>query len=63
MSFFLYCGEVINVINFERKKILPLTQNNLSLHQDALTCYICGKIFLEKIVRDKNYKTIRDYCH
>ena len=36
--------------------MLPLTQNKLSLHQDATTCYICGKIFLKKIVREKNYQ-------
>ena len=52
----LYCGEVIIGINFERKKMLPLTQNKLSLPQDATTCYICGKIFLEKIAREKNYQ-------
>ena len=59
----LYRGEVLNVINFERKKMLPLTQNELNLHQGATTCYICGKLFLEKIDRDKNYQKIRDHCH
>ena len=28
----LYRGEEINVITFERKKMLPLTQNELNLH-------------------------------
>ena len=61
----LYCGEdcmknvctslrehATNVINFEKKKMLPLTKKELKLHQDTTECYICGKRFF---ANDKNY--------
>ena len=35
----------------------------LKSHQYARTCYICGKIFLKNIAKDKNYRKIRDHCH
>ena len=48
-----------NVINFEKKKILPLRKKQLKLHHNATSCYICGK----KFVRYKNYWNFRDLCH
>ena len=57
----LYCGkdcmkkfctslreDVKNINDFEKKKILPLTKEELKLHQNVKVCYICGKIMLEK---------------
>ena len=32
-----------NVINFEKKKMLLLTEKELKLHQDAIQCYISRK--------------------
>ena len=32
-----------NIIDFEKKKMLPLTIAELKSHQDANVCYICGK--------------------
>ena len=32
-----------NIIDFEKKKMLPLTKEELKSHQDAKVCYICGK--------------------
>ena len=34
---------VKNIIDFEKKKLLPFTKENLNSHQDAKVCYICGK--------------------
>ena len=51
-----------NVINLERQKVLPLTKKELTLHQDATTCYICGKIFFKELAKDKNYRKVRDHC-
>ena len=34
---------VKNIIDFEKKKLLPFTKENLKSHQDAKVCYICGK--------------------
>ena len=36
-----------NVINFEKKKMLPLTKEELKSHQDANVCCICGKRILK----------------
>ena len=50
-----------NVINFEKKNMLPLTKEELKLHQDA--CHICGKRILNKFANDKNYQKVKDNCH
>ena len=42
------------ITNFENK-MLPLTKEELKLHQDARNCYICGKRILEKLAKNKNY--------
>ena len=55
--------DAANVINFEKKKMLTLTKKELKLHHDATECYICGKRFLKKFVKDKNYRKEREHCH
>ena len=45
-----------NIIDLERKKILPLTKEELKPHQEEKVCYTCGK-------RIENYGKIRDLCH
>ena len=37
-----------NVINFDRKKMLPLTKKELEVHKDATTCYLCGESIPKK---------------
>ena len=37
-----------NVMNYEKKKMLPLTKRTLNLHQDMRECYICRKKILKK---------------
>ena len=32
-----------NIIDFEKKKMLPITKEELKSHRDAKVCYICGK--------------------
>ena len=49
-----------NIIDFEKKKMLLLTTEELESHQDAKDCYICGKRTLKKF---KNYRKVRDHCH
>ena len=36
------------IINFERKKMLLLTKEELKSHQDAKVCCICGRRILKK---------------
>ena len=43
--------------------MLPLTKEELKLHQDATNCYICGKRILKKLPRSKSYWKVRDHCH
>ena len=52
-----------NIIDFEKKSKLPLTKEELKLHQDAKVCYICGKRILKKFAKDKNYRKVIDHCH
>ena len=33
-----------NIIDFEKKKLLPLTKEGLKSHQDAKVCYICRNV-------------------
>ena len=51
-----------NVIDFEKKKKLPLKEEVKS-HQDAKVCYICGKRILKKLSKSINYRKVRDHCH
>ena len=50
------------LIDFERKKMLPLTKKELKSHEDAKEWYICGKR-IQKISKNIKYRKIRDYCH
>ena len=52
-----------NIIDFEKRKLLPLTKEELKSDQDAKLCYICGKIFIKKFANDKNYRKVRDHSH
>ena len=52
-----------NVINFEKKKMLPLTKQELKSYQYAKVYYICGKRFLKKFTNAKNYQKVRDHFH
>ena len=38
-----------NIIDFEKKKMLPLTKEEVKSHQDPKVCYISGKTFLKKV--------------
>ena len=52
-----------NIIDFEKKKMLSLTKEELKSYQDRKMCYICGKRFLKKFPNDKNYRKVRSHCH
>ena len=45
-----------NIIDFEKKKMLPLTKEELKSHQD-------GKRILKKLCKNINYQKVRDHCH
>ena len=52
-----------NIIDSEKKKMLPRTKEELKSHQDAKVCYICGKRILKKFAKYKNYQKVGDHCH
>ena len=51
------------LIEFEKKKIIPLTNEELKSHEDARICYICWKCFLKKLAEDINHRKVRNHCH
>ena len=52
-----------SMINFERKKILPLTKTQLKSQQDAKVCHSCGKIFNKNFATDNNCHKVIGHCH
>ena len=57
------------IINYEKKKIIPLTTEEKINYNDRKVCYICEKEFdtidatkSSSLERKKNYK-VRDHCH
>ena len=51
------------IIDFEKKKILPLTKEELKSNQDAKVCYICGNKIFKKLFKSINYRKVRYHCY
>ena len=51
---------VSKIINYEKKKMIPLTTEEKIYHNKQKICYICKKEFNNN--EKKNYK-VRDHCH
>ena len=51
---------VSKIINYEKKKMIPLTTEEKIYHTKQKICYICKKEFNNN--EKKNYK-VRDHCH
>ena len=51
---------VSKIINYEKKKMIPLTTEEKIYHNKQKICYICKKEFSN--IEKKNYK-VRDHCH
>ena len=52
-----------NIIDFEGKKMLPLTKQELKSYRDAKLRYICGKRILKKLPKSISYWKVREHCH
>ena len=48
------------IINYEKKKIIPLTKEEKINYNDQEICYICKKEFDKS---DKKHHKVRDNCH
>ena len=47
------------IINFEEKEMIPLTNKEIKSYEKQKVCQICKKEFCD----DKNKKKVRDHCH
>ena len=47
------------IINFEEKEMIPLTNKEITSYEKHKVCQICK----EKFCDDKNKKKVRDHCH
>ena len=47
------------IINFEEKEMIPLTNKEINSHEKQKLYHICKEIFCN----DKNKKKVRDHCH
>ena len=52
-----------NIIDFEKKKMLPLTKEEVKPHHDAKIFNICGKRILKMFANDKYCRKVRGTCH
>ena len=48
------------IINYEKKKMIPLTTEEKIYHNKQKICYICKKEF---DISNKKYHKVRDHCH
>ena len=53
----------MEIINFKKKKIIPLTNEQQESYEKAKICHICKIKFVHKYTNDKNYHKVRDHCH
>ena len=51
---------VTKIINYEKKKMIPLTIKEKIHHSEQKICYICKKEFDKN---DKKHYKVRDHCH
>ena len=54
---------VKNIMDFEKKKMLPLTKEKLKSNQYAKVHYICEKRILKGLSNSISYRRVKDHCH
>ena len=63
-SFLKFLREhAIKIINFKKKKVQLLTNEQQQSYEKAKICYICKEKFENKYLKDKKYCKVRDHCH
>ena len=53
----------MQIINFEKKKIMPLTNGEYKLYLSQTNCHIYKQKFGDKYTNDKKYCIVTDHCH
>ena len=51
-----------NIINYEKKKMIPLAKKEEKNHNKQNVCHICRKEF-NTDDNDKKYQKVKDHCH
>ena len=51
--------QATKIINYEKKEMIPLTNEEKESYKNQKVCYICEKEFST----DKKDKKFRDHCH
>ena len=54
--------QAMKMINYEKKEIIPLTDEEKETYENQKICYICEKEFSTDN-KDKKYHKVRDHCH
>ena len=50
------------IINYEKRKMIPLADEELKSYEKQIVCYICKKEFSTDD-DNKKYQKVRDHCH
>ena len=50
-------------MNFEKKKVIPLTKKKYKSYLNRINWHICKKKFERKYTNDKNYHKVKYHCH
>ena len=53
----------IEIINFIKKEMVQLTNEQQKSYKKAKVCYTCRKKFKDKFADNKKYRKVRDHCH
>ena len=48
-----------NLIDFEKRNMIPLTKEELKLHHDAKNCYICRKRIFQELTKNRGYQKLQ----
>ena len=58
--------QAMKIINYEKKEMIPLTNEEKEKHENQKICYICEQEFCTDKKNGKEFKLnqkVRDYCH
>ena len=53
----------MKTINFKKKNMKLLTNEQQESYQNAKICRICKEKFEDKCAKDKKYRKVKDHCH
>ena len=58
--------QVMKIINYEKKEMIPLTNKEIGSYENQETCHVCKKEFCIDEDNKKEFKLkqkVRDHCH